>query len=40
MHKQFTVKSVGSEWPRGVKESVEAVQDSYSIDPCLVRSIS
>ena len=28
MHKQFTVKSVGGEWPRGVKESVEAVRNT------------
>ena len=37
IHKQFTVKSVGSEWPPGIKESV---RNSYSTDPCLVGSIS
>ena len=38
IHKQFTVKSVGSEWPPGVKESVR--NTGYSTDPCLVGSIS
>ena len=37
IHKQFTVKSVGSEWPPGVKESV---RNSYFTEPCLVGSTS